>query len=182
MSLLPGQIPPETVPIGTLEADGRVKITHNFWLYLYNLGQLVLGTTGVGAAAYSAQVNAEAQALVDSTDSLGLAQRVTNLERGQVLLPDPQPPRTVTVGLLTDPVPQAQPAQVLTPGASPWVYTALQDGWLILSGGTVSAITLSRDGTTFYATGWTTGVFPMSRLDQTKVTYTGAPTATYFPR
>lgn len=178
-SILPNQIPPESVP----SVDENRRFTHNWYLYIYNLGQAVLGATGVSAAAYSAQVNADLDADIASIDALGLIQRVTNLEQQQGDIPDPlSAPQTVSDSLLQDPVPRAQPAQVLTPGGSPWVYTALQDGWLILNGGTVSAIALSRDGTTFYATGLTSGVYPMSRLDQTKVTYSGAPTATYFPR
>jgi hypothetical protein len=38
MSLLPGQIQPETVPIGRLGKDGQsVMVDHNWWLLFYNI-------------------------------------------------------------------------------------------------------------------------------------------------
>lgn len=36
MSLLPNQILPETVPIGTVNDDGSVSISHNWYLLFYN--------------------------------------------------------------------------------------------------------------------------------------------------
>lgn len=66
-------------------------------------------------------------------------------------------------------------------GVSPLVYTALAKGQAIVSGGTVSAIELSRDnGTTYYTTGLTAGVFPMSANDLVRVTYSVAPTTLVF--
>lgn len=43
MALLPNQIAPETVPIGTTQPDGSVRVNHNWYLFFYNLGQQVLG-------------------------------------------------------------------------------------------------------------------------------------------
>lgn len=43
MSLLPGQILPETEPIGTKSADGSITLTHNWYLLFYNLSSKVLG-------------------------------------------------------------------------------------------------------------------------------------------
>lgn len=65
-------------------------------------------------------------------------------------------------------------------GASPLTYTAIARGQAIVSGGTVSAIELSRDGETFYSTGLTAGLFPMSAQDQLRVTYTVVPTTLVF--
>lgn len=65
-------------------------------------------------------------------------------------------------------------------GASPLTYAAIARGQAIVSGGTVSAIALSRDGTTFYTTGQTAGVFPMSFGDKLKVTFTVTPTTLVF--
>ena len=77
---------------------------------------------------------------------------------------------------------RAQPVAAITPGASPYTYTSSFDGAVIVNGGTVSAIAFSRDGTTFFTTGQTAGMFPMSRGDALKVTYTVAPTMTFAPR
>lgn len=69
----------------------------------------------------------------------------------------------------------------VTPGASPYTYTAPVKGFLILSGGTVSAVAFSRDGTTFYSYGVTAGPFPLNAADRIRITYTVAPTLTFVP-
>lgn len=69
----------------------------------------------------------------------------------------------------------------VTPGASPYTYQSTRKGQLIVNGGTVSAISLSRDGTTFYTTGQTQGVFQLDFQDFILITYTVAPTLTFFP-
>lgn len=43
MSLLPKQVLPETEPIGTAANGQPVRITHNWYLLLYNLAAQVLG-------------------------------------------------------------------------------------------------------------------------------------------
>lgn len=48
MSLLPGQIIPQDVPIGRSNEDGTVTVDQNWWLFFYNLGQQVL-SNGQGA-------------------------------------------------------------------------------------------------------------------------------------
>lgn len=75
----------------------------------------------------------------------------------------------------------SDPAVAITVSASPFSYAALRAGNTIVNGGTVSAISISRDGTTFYVTGQTFGVFPMAQNDLLKVTYTVAPTITFLP-
>ena len=76
------------------------------------------------------------------------------------------------------------PESAITPGASPYVYQndTDYDQDIIVSGGTVSAITFSRDGAAYYATGIITGMFRLSPLDYLKTTYTVAPTMTKVPR
>jgi hypothetical protein len=69
---------------------------------------------------------------------------------------------------------------VVTPTASPFVYTAPRAGNLLVSGGTVGTISLSRSGT-FLGTGRTVGMFRMAQGDQAKITYTVAPTVVFFP-
>ena len=69
----------------------------------------------------------------------------------------------------------------ITPGASPYTYSAPVKGSVIVSGGTVSAIDFSRDGSTFYTTGQTAGMFTLNAQDRLKVTYTVVPTMTFVP-
>jgi len=65
--------------------------------------------------------------------------------------------------------------------ASPMTYTAVIRGQAHIGGGTVSVIEFSRDGTNWYDTGVTTGLVQMDKGDRLRVTYSVAPTFTYFP-
>jgi len=76
---------------------------------------------------------------------------------------------------------QGAALKVVTPTASPCVYQAPSNGSLIVSGGTVSQIAFSRDGSTYYSTGQTAGMFPMFSLDYIKITYTVIPTVVFAP-
>lgn len=82
-------------------------------------------------------------------------------------------------GLFTGLAPAAELA--ITPGASPYVYSAQVKGSVIVSGGTVSAIAFSRDGLTFYSTGQISGMFLLNAQDRLRVTYTVLPTMTFVP-
>ena len=71
----------------------------------------------------------------------------------------------------------------ITEGASPFEYQNL-DGFaeqVAVIGGTVSAIEFSSDGTNFYDTGMTSGVFLVGHTEKLKVTYTGVPVMTALP-
>ena len=68
-----------------------------------------------------------------------------------------------------------------TPGATPDTYSATRRGSMIVSGGSVSLIEFSRDGTTFYDVGATAGMFALNASDQLRVTYTVTPDMTYVP-
>jgi hypothetical protein len=74
-----------------------------------------------------------------------------------------------------------QPEEVVTLGASPFAYQAVIRGQIHVAGGTVSAIALSRDGTTYYSTGQTSGFVQMDARDYVRVTYSVAPVLTFFP-
>lgn len=69
----------------------------------------------------------------------------------------------------------------VTVGASPYTYSAARRGSMIISGGTVTAIEFSRDGTIFYDVGATAGMFTLNASDQLKVTYAVAPDMTFVP-
>ena len=77
----------------------------------------------------------------------------------------------------------AAPAAV-TVGASPFTfqYTGTNSASLIVNGGTVSNIAFSRNGTTYFTLGTTSGMFTVSPGDYIQVTYSAAPTITTIPR
>jgi len=83
-------------------------------------------------------------------------------------------------GLWKGTPPAAEAAVSVT--VSPMTYVATQRGFMVISGGTISAIAFSRDGTTFYSSGETAGSFPLSNGDSLRVTYTVTPTMTFFPQ
>lgn len=66
-------------------------------------------------------------------------------------------------------------------GASPFTFKALQKAALIVTGGTVSALQITRDGMAFYNTGSVSGMFPLSTNDSIVVTFSTAPIITFFP-
>lgn len=74
-----------------------------------------------------------------------------------------------------------QPGAITTAlvGASPWTFTASTKGDLVLSGGTVTTVTLTRGGTT--APFGTQRTVPMANNDVATVTYSGALTASFIP-
>lgn len=193
MSLLPGQILPADTPIGQLRNDGSglVTINHDYWLLLYNLCLQTLGTGGGLPADALIDLESADMDAADA-DAIALRQGLANallqvmhpsdvvpglddlpdLQRALLLAQDP---------LLPDAVPRAPPASAITPTGSPFTYTAAFDGILIVTGGTVSALALIRQGTSI-ALGITTGPVPLSRLDAIQVTYSGAPTMNFLPR
>jgi len=69
--------------------------------------------------------------------------------------------------------------EIVAVGASPFSYVAARRGFVILVGGTVSAISFIRTAPT--ATGLTAGIFPLAAGDTLKVTHTGAPAMTFVP-
>lgn len=63
----------------------------------------------------------------------------------------------------------------ITVGGSPFSYTALMKGFVIISGGTVSGVQFSRTAGVFYPTGQTAGMFQMAQNDVLQVTYSAPP-------
>lgn len=73
----------------------------------------------------------------------------------------------------------------ISPSGSPYTYTNgdFYDEFVVVSGGTVSAIELSTNaGTTFTNVGATAGSWLLRSGDQLKVTYSSAPTMTKVPK
>jgi hypothetical protein len=67
----------------------------------------------------------------------------------------------------------------VTVGGSPFAFTATSGGYIILRGGTVSAVEVTRTVTTL--TGQTAGVFPLSQGDVLTVTYSALPAMVFVP-
>ena len=203
MSLLPGQIIPQQVPIGRVNPDGTVIIEKNWWLLLYNLCANTIGTGGssasvpsggggsgggsggsvAGLPASALTELAAADSDIADTDAIALQGMVSALLN--TLPTDPGIPSTVYTDPLLlqdlpDPTPQAQPAASVSPTGSPFTYTAPFRGVLSVTSGTVSNIEIIRTSTTV-ETGLTAGLIPLSRLDQAKITYTGPPTLVFLP-
>jgi len=186
MSLLPTRILPQSAPLGRMNEDGMVRIEKDWWLLLYNLCLQSLSTgTALPADALLDLEGADTDAI--DADAIVLRRPLDNL--GVQVLPDtvispselPDLARALLLAQdaqLPDPIPQAQPGQAVAVGASPFTYTAPFNGHVLVTGGTVSAISLIRQSATF-ATGLTSGFIPVSRLDQVKVTYSSTPTMNF---
>jgi hypothetical protein len=69
---------------------------------------------------------------------------------------------------------------IATLTGSPFIYDTDINGTLIVSGGTVSAISVVRSSQNF-PTGQTAGAFPMVRGDSIAITYSGAPDVSFLP-
>ncbi len=196
-SLLPNSILPPNSPIGTVWKDGQVTgevtmMEQNWWLFFYNLAQQVLGVGNVGLPASALIELGALDTDVSASDTSALRQPVSNLAEVLSGLGEPEVDafalrRPVSNALLLaqdtllpDPVNQAQPVLSVTLGASPAAYTAPFDGTVVITGGTVTIITLTRQGTAV-ATGLTTGIIPVARRDIVTVTYAVLPTVTFIP-
>lgn len=71
--------------------------------------------------------------------------------------------------------------QSVSVSASPFSYSAISDGFVSISGGTVSLVQLTRGSVTINA-GVTAGIIPVNFGDVVKITYTVSPTVYFVPR
>lgn len=72
----------------------------------------------------------------------------------------------------------------ITVGSSPFVYQN-SNGFpidIVISGGTVSDVAISRDSTTYYSLSSSISLVNLSSGDYLKITYSVAPTLTSIPR
>lgn len=186
MSLLPQQMLPPTQPLGKMDQAGMLIMDKNWWLFLYNLYTNIIGPDGMPgdeAFAYE-QGDAEmlqADAAATRRDLDAVSMQLDQTFPAATDYPD------ISLALmlaqlsdLPDAPAAAQPFLALTPGASPWGYTAPFSGAIAITGGTVSAIALARQGASI-STGLIAGLIPVSRGDIVTTTYTVAPTATFIP-
>jgi hypothetical protein len=187
-STLPDQIPPQATPWSYTDSNGDQVVEIHWYLFLYGLW-IQVSSLIAGGAVLSPAVNIP---MIDSdvfdTDSLLAVRQAINTQlligadadAGPTLRDLANALKLSLEDLLPDPIPRAQPAAVVTVGASPFTFTATFNGVLAISGGTVSAVALIRQGVTV-PTGATAGLIPVSRLDQVQITYTVAPTVNFLP-
>lgn len=184
-SSLPQSIPPPESTFAAMGVDGRITIDVNWYLFLYNLASQVLlpGATPLSSDTVIAMVEADSAGM-DWTASQRLALNALlqqpDMDAGPTLRDMANANLLALDASLPDATPRAQPAAAVTLTGSPFAYTALSDGVLCISGGTVSAVSISRQGTAV-ATGSTAGVFPVKRLDIVGITYIVAPTVNFLP-
>ena len=76
---------------------------------------------------------------------------------------------------------ETTPIVAVTPSGSPYTYIAAKPGSVSVAGGTVTAISITRGGTTV-TLGATAGLFSLSTGDTMTVTYAVAPTIHFIPR
>ena len=69
----------------------------------------------------------------------------------------------------------------VTVGVTPYEYSAVKRGSMIVEGGTVSLIEFSRDGTDYYDVGATAGMFALNASDRLRVAYSVVPNMTFVP-
>lgn len=69
--------------------------------------------------------------------------------------------------------------RILLVGGTPFSFTAPHNGFVIVKGGTVLAITFTRCQVTL--TGQTSGIFPLYQGDTLTVSYSGLPTMVFVP-
>ncbi len=187
ISQLPNQIPPQSAPVLMDGGNGSQVFETNWWLFLYNIANQVLTLAGGSVNLPDSVSIAILDSEIFDTDALQSSRQVTNLalmapdiDAGPTLRDFSSLMALASDGLLPDVSPRAQPAAAVTVGASPFTFTASFDGTLAVSGGTVSAISLTRQGVTV-PMGVVAGPIPVSRLDQVQITYTVLPTANFLP-
>ena len=198
MSLLPNTILPPAMPFGRIQmgSDGKptdfVLIEQNWFLFLYNISQNVLGSPGSGLSSTALIALESLEADADDADAIASRQGISN---ALVQSMQPQDNSVCDSDLpsiyaalqwgqqetLADVLPLAQPLRVYTVGVvSPFIHNSYMNGHMAVTGGTVTSITITRQGTTI-STGLTTNVVPVSRGDIITVSFTAPPAVTFIP-
>ena len=123
---------------------------------------LILATSSNG---YASQITALQTATTGNTTNISSLTTTTNNNTAAIATLNAAPGAVAPV----------------TVGASPFTFKASQKGALVISGGGLRRVEITRDGTTFYSTGAFRGMFPLSTNDSMRVTFTAVPVLTFFP-
>lgn len=186
--LLPGQIPPPTIPAIQTGPNGEQTFDPNWYLFLYNLWKNVLQSQSGSVAVPPAVFVPIEDIDVSAADIYQASRGIANSLELQPDSPDVYPTlrdmaNSLLLGqsdLLQDPVPLAQPSASISLTGSPMTWSAPATGALAISGTVVTAVSVKRQGTTI-ATGQTVGMVPVSKFDQVVITYTGTPVLVFLP-
>lgn len=160
-------------------ADGT--LTPEAYRALQALLDRVGGTLGDQGTDSAADVNGDATLSSLNVAYTDVMAPATGDASGEVSLQGPTPDSLVEMLLQPQPDRAMTAAEAVTPGVSPYTFTAGRDGHLIVRAGTVSQIDYVRNGATS-AIGVTAGLFPLLVGDGIRITYTVAPTVTFIPR
>jgi hypothetical protein len=154
VSLLPGEILPQSVPLGTSDGQGNVTISTNWWLLIYNIA---LNSIGNGGSIPDTALEIWTLNQID-------AATVT-------LKPAAQPVEVIPVG--TSPFTYTAPFDGSVAVTGPMESA---------SSASVPSIVLTRQGTSVN-TGFLNGSIPVRRGDEITLTYLNsvAPTMTFLP-
>lgn len=161
-----------------LGPDGRT-INGPWFIFLQNLDALLgsVSTTGGSIPPPASVTDPVAEALLATIPGLlyegaAIESVIAKLNSLHTLIVTRSDPPQST---------RAQPESAITVGASPFQFQAPFDGTVLVSGGIVTEIDLTRNNT--YNTGLLGGgAVPVSRLDIVTVTYTTVPSMAFFPR
>lgn len=178
-----------------LGPDGQT-VAPVWYIFLSNINALLGGVASGGVAPTTADDAVALQSITAAANlgELGVTagKQAVDAQRLLATLRNDQDPiaqrraldaliRALTSPGIVPASPRAQPEASITVGASPFTYTAPFDGSVLVTGGTISNATITRNSA--HSTGFTPPfMIPLSRLDQLSVTYTVAPTMTFFPR
>lgn len=76
---------------------------------------------------------------------------------------------------------KATPETAITVSSSPFSYTSTDDGFVVITGGTVSSVTITRSGSAMSVATSTGHAIPIGKGDVLIVTYSGTPTMLIYP-
>lgn len=186
-STLPDQIPPQAEPFSYQDLGGKQIIETHWYLFLYGLWTQVQSAQSGGVAFPAVTAIPIIDTDVIGTDSAQTNRQLANLAALLTDAPDVAASALDVANLqalfepLVERPAQAQLAQAVTVGASVFTYTAPANGTLSITGGTVSVITIVRQGVSV-ATGLILGLVPVSQFDQVQITYAVLPTVVFLPQ
>ena len=134
-------------------------------------------------AQLAALVNSYSQQVQNALDQAQLAALVNSYSQQVQNVLDQISTQPPSVPIIASTNYQTPPTSIVV-GASPFLYTNITGNNVdvMISGGGISALAFSRDGTTFYDTGSYYGMFSLSPSDMLRVTYISAPVMTLIQR
>lgn len=176
-------IPPPRVPV----IDDRTGLISREWYrFFFNLFLLTGGGTSDATvedlliAPIASDQSGNFDSIYDQAQLAALVNSYSQQVQNVLDQISTQPP---SVPIIASTNYQTPPTSIVV-GASPFLYTNITGNNVdvMISGGGISALAFSRDGSTFYDTGSYYGMFSLSPSDMLRVTYISAPVMTLIQR